>query len=361
VEESRLAKHGIRPAPPRLEHFSCYGDRARRFRPRTVLLTDQFGAERARVRAPRSVCAPVRKNAEEAVDNRQAHLQCYTIARAEQKVRPPQDVFTRNQFGTLRLRVGPPRALCVPSLKSRTRRPPQSADPSVERVLDHFKCYGVRPQVIRWRPRRVRLRDQFGQRTATVLRPAELCLPTKKNDEAAGYPVRHLLCYRVQHTWRPLPVRIDNQFGTQFLRVVRPFTLCVPTLKVWRPVTPPEQPPPTGDPPTTNDPPPFTGSGTFTPFQPGEVTFVIRFNRDVNGFRIVVPGNRRITNDLPPNGFQCQPSEGNTAYDCAGNLPAGTDASGRLQTNPPPQQGMGGQLFGREGAETRGPFPITGP
>jgi hypothetical protein len=90
-----------------------------------------------------------------------------------------------------------------------------------------------------------------------------------------------------------------------------------------------------------------------------EADFAVSFNRPTTGFRIALPGNRTIVNHLPPDGFTCTPS--GATYDCAGNLPANTEATGRLAMDPPPEPSMGGELFGRQDGDLRGPFPMGGP
>jgi CARDB len=97
--------------------------------------------------------------------------------------------------------------------------------------LDHFLCYTVDPGV--FRPRRVRVADQFGRRAPTVQRVELLCNPVRKNRGTVLNPRAHLVCYRHQ----PQPSRnrrvvLTNQLG-RFRGTVRaPLRLCLPSGKL---------------------------------------------------------------------------------------------------------------------------------
>ena len=79
-----------------------------------VQLRDQFGPSETVTARPLYLCNPVSKNKDEITDTL-THLVCYAI-------RAPRSALKRvaivNQFGVDTLAVGPPRTLCVPSLKS---------------------------------------------------------------------------------------------------------------------------------------------------------------------------------------------------------------------------------------------------
>lgn len=220
VEQAALARHGVYPAQPQLEHFQCYSLRDREFRRRRVTLADQFGNARVRVTGYAELCNPVRKK-REPFRNRQAHLQCYAIRRS-QRAR----VAIRNQFGSQRLQTTRARRLCVPSLKF-TRSAPTGVT-----LTDHFQCYDVRRT--RFRGPRVRLTDQFGRKRVRVGRPVRLCNPVQKNDERIQHPVQHLVCYALpKRRFRPRRVFVRNQFGNrQAVVAERPRVLCVPSLKL---------------------------------------------------------------------------------------------------------------------------------
>jgi hypothetical protein len=232
VEQARLARHGVYPAQPRLEHFKCYATRLiGRFRRRRVSLVDQFGNAGARLVGQRGLCAPVRKNRER-FGNRRAHLQCYATRRSP--VFQARTVAVRNQFGMATLRVSSPTALCAPSVKSPVRRRrPRGLAPAAR--IDHFTCYRARSTAAPLR-RRVNLAGQFGRERVRVLRPVNLCAPAGKNGAAVLHPVQHLVCYTIRdlgrRRFRPRAVRVTNQFGRRVVAVLSPALLCVPSLKL---------------------------------------------------------------------------------------------------------------------------------
>jgi hypothetical protein len=102
-----------------------------------------------------------------------------------------------------------------------------------------LKCYKTRQtNVPRFEPRDVTLVDQFGPSTATVTRPDRLCNPSDKNGEGMGDPTLHGMCYRLSESgFIRRDVRVENQFGTEILRVIRPETLCNPAAKDGVPIT----------------------------------------------------------------------------------------------------------------------------
>ena len=99
--------------------------------------------------------------------------------------------------------------------------------------LDHFKCYDAdQPQ---FQPRFVGLRDQFGPSEGQVIATRQICNPVRKNNGRVLNPRAHLVCYETPQVgtvpFQPRDVRVSNQFGIRQLWVVRPVTLCVPSLK----------------------------------------------------------------------------------------------------------------------------------
>jgi hypothetical protein len=85
---------------------------------------------------------------------------------------------------------------------------------------------------VRWRPIPVKLKDQFGASDARVVKPAYLCNPVQKNDQPIKDERTHLVCYQIIG---PKPankaVRVVNQFGNQPLKVTSAQLQCVPSLK----------------------------------------------------------------------------------------------------------------------------------
>jgi len=95
----------------------------------------------------------------------------------------------------------------------------------------HYQCYRVK-QIKRFKPVAVKLADQFGVAGAKVIQPVYLCAPTDKNGEGLKDKDTHLLCYQDTGVKTPnKKVRVINQFGEQDLVVTIPFMLCVPSLK----------------------------------------------------------------------------------------------------------------------------------
>jgi hypothetical protein len=106
--------------PSDTQHYKCYRVEERpRLTEETVDLVDQFGTMRVVVRRAELLCNPTRKeraSGEVVVAPRPAeHLVCYGIN--EQAPFAPRFVFTRDQFGSQRVRVVDPLVLCVPSTK----------------------------------------------------------------------------------------------------------------------------------------------------------------------------------------------------------------------------------------------------
>jgi hypothetical protein len=95
---------------------------------------------------------------------------------------------------------------------------------------EHYLCYRVTGQA---RTISVKLIDQFqSTEVARVMRPVFLCNPVQKNTQEIKDEKTHLVCYLVTGV-KPAnkPVRVDNQFGKQVLRVAAAQVLCVPSLK----------------------------------------------------------------------------------------------------------------------------------
>ena len=141
-----------------------------------------------------------------------------------------RSVLVTNQFGQRRLTMLRPNRLCVPSLKRKTAGPIAST-PNPARLLDHFRCHDVRAQPV---TRTVNLRDQFRTAKVKLLAVIRLCIPVRKNNELVRRPEAHLVCYTMRDFrgtpgFRPLTVRVRNQFGRAALRVRRPTTLCLPS------------------------------------------------------------------------------------------------------------------------------------
>jgi hypothetical protein len=124
--------------------------------------------------------------------------------------------------------------------------------------LDHYKCYQADPvvtDVFERRPKKVVLRDQFGQEEVRVAKfPNRLCTPVNKIHGDVQFPPTnpeaHLVCWKISSTV-PSPtfnVRVLNQFGDANLTVTDRQRLCLPSWKRFPGQTfPPDTAPPGRD------------------------------------------------------------------------------------------------------------------
>jgi hypothetical protein len=210
----------------RLDHFQCYTVKASAAKSHTVALRDQFRTTRGTTGLLDWLCVPVVKNGRP-IRNAQAHLACYALRAPKWKA----GVVISNQFQkAARLTVGTPSRLCLPSGKS----PIPGPRPLPARKLDHYQCYPAR-SATNFKPRRVKLRDQFGMTAAQAVRVQSLCTPVRKNKGKVLNSTDHLVCYllRPDGTFRRRSVRIRNQFGAGRLAVLAPESLCLPSTKRW--------------------------------------------------------------------------------------------------------------------------------
>jgi hypothetical protein len=114
-------------------------------------------------------------------------------------------------------------------------------------TLDHFKCYAAKSETAPYAGENVTLEDQFGTFNATVAAnatveewpwPVFFCNPVEKVHNGVTTPVsdsdHHLTIYSLNYTEEPQmwEVRVQNQFGTQYLTVWGPVALAVPTQEV---------------------------------------------------------------------------------------------------------------------------------
>jgi len=99
----------------------------------------------------------------------------------------------------------------------------------VQPALEHFKCYVTAP--VPFNPRQVALQDQFGGRNANIPARKELCNPVRKRAEPFQNRAAHLQCYLTRSPAVNKVVAVQNQFGSQRLRVGRAQRLCLPSRK----------------------------------------------------------------------------------------------------------------------------------
>jgi hypothetical protein len=113
-------------------------------------------------------------------------------------------------------------------------------DVTADITPDHFLCYKARQtrKTERFIPvEGVLLKDQFDSKKFDIRKPVELCNPVNKNNEGIKRPETHLVDYLIRRSEgearldRLHNVRVDNQFGTLFIKVLKPVTLLVPSAK----------------------------------------------------------------------------------------------------------------------------------
>lgn len=96
---------------------------------------------------------------------------------------------------------------------------------------EHYLCYRVKKGESK--RLEVKLRDQFGETRAVVLKPVYLLVPVSKNGERIIDPKLHLVCYEIKTKQRVEGwVEVKNQFGKQRLYVEDANMLCVPSEKI---------------------------------------------------------------------------------------------------------------------------------
>jgi hypothetical protein len=216
-----------------LDHFQCYEIKPKAFASIPgVSVEDQFGQHTETVRFPHRLCAPADKRDEfPDAPTHPEHLIGHLVTGPPVKV-PNQTLV--NQFGTIKLDVIKPDILMVPTLK--TLAPP-GPSPLTQPTIDHFQCYKVKPS--KGAPKfqkilGVKVDDQFGTAQLDLLKPARLCAPANKRNEDPTAPEHpgHLLCYKTKNSaFGTVQTFTNSQFGPAQPLLIHRRELCVPTLK----------------------------------------------------------------------------------------------------------------------------------
>ncbi len=119
---------------------------------------------------------------------------------------------------------------------------PPCVGPSCGLPLDHFKCYQARttPNTTKFTPLFVDVQDQFATNTGVLVkRPDKVCNPVSKNGSPVIDSTAHLACYATKPTKiLKQDIVINNQFGKQTLTVLKPYQICLPTKKGVAPAPP---------------------------------------------------------------------------------------------------------------------------
>jgi hypothetical protein len=246
------------------DHFQCYEIKPKAFATVTgVSVQDQFGQHTETVRFAHRLCAPANKNGEDpSAPSHPDHLQGHIVSGPNVKV---ANLTVANQFGTIQLDIVKPDILMVPTLKSLNplALPPTLTNPTV----DHFQCYKAKRSQGSPKFQKilgVKVQDQFGTAMLDLLKPIRLCAPANKRNEDPTAPQHpfHLLCYKTKNSAFGMEQTFTNdQFGPAQPLLIHRRELCVPSTKNGPfPTTTTSTPPTT----TTSSTGPVTTTTTST-------------------------------------------------------------------------------------------------
>jgi hypothetical protein len=217
-----------------LDHFMCYETKPTKFPVMPAIpVEDQFGAHSEIIRFPHRLCAPADKRDEfPDAPTHPDHLIGHIVT--GKSVREPNLTIV-NQFGTIKLDTIRPDLLLVPTLK--TLAPP-GPGPFPTGDLDHFQCYKVKRS--KGSPKfqkitGVKVDDQFETVTVDIVKPYRLCAPANKKGEDPTAPqhIPHLLCYttKTKTKYNGVEAFTNSQFGPDDLELIHRRELCVPSTK----------------------------------------------------------------------------------------------------------------------------------
>ena len=103
-------------------------------------------------------------------------------------------------------------------------------------MVDHYECYKAKdlPGTTAFAPRTVTLADPIETKVTRVMKATQFCNPVGKDGSAILDPTAHLECYEIkdaagQARFTPHNETVDNEFGTQALRLKKSRRICVPT------------------------------------------------------------------------------------------------------------------------------------
>jgi hypothetical protein len=207
---------------PPLDHLTCYEATYPHFEG-TAKLSDQLGKGKVALRTPTIFCNPASTN-EQGILDEGAHLTRYVVGPSSGgHPFKSTGVVVQNQFGAHELLVVDRSGLFAPSRMAKAQGP---------MALDHFTCYAAQGDSLGVD---VRLEDQFGIEGARVLKPVMLCVPVQKTVGHAvtpiGDPTTHLVCYAIDAPpIKARTVRVADQFTRAKVRIRKPAELCVPSV-----------------------------------------------------------------------------------------------------------------------------------
>jgi hypothetical protein len=153
--------------------------------------------------------------------DRETHFRCYIVS--EQTPAPATTVTLEDQFlGPTTLTVDEPLQFCAPTSKDGLE---------IREPEEHLTMYGapqeLTPHLI------VSTEDQFGLRTLEVVGARVLLVPTQKLVGDLGFPeeLNHYWCYEANGPRVRQQVSLDDQFGSNLVRVEQPSLFCNPVEK----------------------------------------------------------------------------------------------------------------------------------
>jgi hypothetical protein len=211
-------------------HFRCYIVSRQTPEPATtVTLRDQFLEETLTVDEPLQFCAPTSKEGLR-IQREEEHLTMYGAAA---NLTPHRIISTEDQFGPRTLEAVGARVLLVPTQKLEVDGVPTGFDFPDD--LNHSWCYEVNGEPVN---RTVTLEDQFGSDTVRVEQPQLFCNPVVKVKVSVETPIEeeevHLTCYDIKGPQRTEATAVDihNQFEDDIFTITAFELLCVPSAKL---------------------------------------------------------------------------------------------------------------------------------
>lgn len=175
VEKRRQGK----PATPILrpdEHLKCWRLTGGARQDKSVRVSNQFVQNvELFVKEPTRLCAPALKSLQAPPTGSPSDTQHYKCYRVEERpLLTEETVDLIDQFGPQRVVVRRAELLCNPVTKERGAERVEQPRPD-----EHLVCYGVN-ELARFRARNVFTRDQFGSQRIRVFDPIVLCVPSTK-------------------------------------------------------------------------------------------------------------------------------------------------------------------------------------
>jgi hypothetical protein len=152
---------------------------------------------------------------------KETHFRCYIVS--QQTPEPAETVTLSDQFLDATLTVDEPLQFCAPTSKNGL---------PIEKPEEHLTMYGAPHELS---PHlKVSTEDQFGTRTLEAVGARVLLVPTQKLVGDLGFPekLNHYWCYDVTGERVGTTVTLDDQFGSDTVRVEQPDLFCNPVEKI---------------------------------------------------------------------------------------------------------------------------------